>query len=346
MPIHEWTGREAGRQILHNRYAFWGLRSVADREFEPACTRLAGDVFVPRVTPKFRIAPDDPIFAMGSCFARAIEEHLRPRGFRVESDRDEDFLEFADDRRQDIRHTEEGPTVEIECREITNKYNTFSMLQQLQWVFERGVEPASTFLPIGDGLVQDPHVCAMHRFADVETTTRRRAVLTSLFQRLAHCRLLVVTLGLTEVWFDRETHLHLNATPDRAALKAMPDRFSFRVTSFQENRDCLERLHELATRVAPGIKLLVTVSPVALAATFRPVDVVIANMASKATLRAVADDWAASHDDVDYFPSFEMVMHSNPAAVRKADRSHVTAATSSAIVDLFARHYVEPARGA
>jgi hypothetical protein len=151
----------------------------------------------------------------------------------------------------------------------------------------------------------------------------------------------VVTLGLTEVWFDRQTNLYLNVAPDRAAVRSDPSRFSCLVTSFQENRDGLEQIYLLAKRVAPQIKVLVTVSPVALTATFRPVDVVVANMASKCTLRAVADDWAASHADVDYFPSFELVLHSNQDVVRKVDRSHVTMSTSRAIIDLFARHYVE-----
>lgn len=341
VPTHKWSGPEAKENLFGNPLAFWAHREFAGRAYQPAYERLAGDLFTPGITPGFRIKQTDPIFAIGSCFARALEDCLRPRGFQVESYRDEDCLEFADQIRKDVRHTTDGPVVEIGYREITNKYNVFAVLQHLRWVFEEEVPPLTTFLPLGDGLVQDPHSCPVFLPADAATTLRRREAMTPVLRRLRDCKLLVVTLGLTEVWFDQQTGLYLNFAPDRAAIKLDPSRFSCLATSFQENRDGLEQIYLLAKRVAPEIKMLVTVSPVALTATFRPVDVVVANTASKSTLRAVADDFVASHADVDYFPSYELVQHSNQNVVRKADRSHVTVETSRAIIDLFARHYVE-----
>lgn len=341
MPVRQWSSVEARSHLFSNPVGFWSnASSTGLPNHRTAVERLAGDVFEPDIRPKFQIAADTPMFAIGSCFARALEESLRPRGFVIESYRDDDFAEFAADTRTDLRHTPDGPIVDLACREITNKYNTFSMVQHLEWVFDTEVPPASTFLPTDDGRVQDPHICPIHRLADVELTLRRRRAMTPVIERLAHCGLLVVTLGLTEAWFDVETGLYLNATPDRAAFRKSPNRFVFRTTSFQDNRDALERLLSLVRRVSPGIKVLVTVSPVALAATFRPDDVVVANMASKATLRTVAEEFVAAHDGVDYFPSFELVMFSNQAVVRKADRSHVPVDTSRAIIDLFARHYI------
>jgi hypothetical protein len=214
------------------------------------------------------------------------------------------------------------------------------MLQQLEWVFEREVPPESTFLDAGDGLVHDPHVCPIHKLADLETTLRRRRAMRPIFERLPQCQLLVITLGLTEVWLDRQAGLYLNMSPDRAAIRANPARFSCLATGFHDNLEALNRLYALVRRVAPDIKILVTVSPVALAATFRPIDVVIANMASKCTLRTVAEEWVAAHPEIDYFPSFELVMHSKQEAVRKDDCSHVRMHTARTIIDLFIRHYV------
>jgi hypothetical protein len=57
----------------------------------------------------------------------------------------------------------------------------------------------------------------------------------------------------------------------------------------------------------PDCKILVTVSPVNLWATFRQdIDVISASCNSKATLRAVADEFAVRHENVFYFPAFEM----------------------------------------
>jgi len=57
----------------------------------------------------------------------------------------------------------------------------------------------------------------------------------------------------------------------------------------------------------PRCRLMVTVSPVQLWATFRrDADVISATCNSKSTLRAVADEFTARHDNVFYFPAFEM----------------------------------------
>ena len=57
----------------------------------------------------------------------------------------------------------------------------------------------------------------------------------------------------------------------------------------------------------PECQLLITVSPVHLWATFRrDLDVISASCNSKSTLRAAADEFTLRHDNVHYFPAFEM----------------------------------------
>ena len=54
-------------------------------------------------------------------------------------------------------------------------------------------------------------------------------------------------------------------------------------------------------------RLLITISPVNLWATFRKdLDVISASCNSKSTLRAVADEFTLRHENVFYFPAFEM----------------------------------------
>jgi hypothetical protein len=49
--------------------------------------------------------------------------------------------------------------------------------------------------------------------------------------------------------------------------------------------------------------------------TFSTMDIVVANTWAKSLLRAVAQEWAAAHENVDYFPSYEIVQNSDRAAV-------------------------------
>ncbi len=57
----------------------------------------------------------------------------------------------------------------------------------------------------------------------------------------------------------------------------------------------------------PTAKILLTVSPVGLVATAEQRNVVISSSLSKARLRVAADEIVNSHDDVDYFPSYEII---------------------------------------
>jgi len=59
--------------------------------------------------------------------------------------------------------------------------------------------------------------------------------------------------------------------------------------------------------------MLLTLSPVPLTATARPHHVLTASMAAKATLRAAIDAFVLTHEDADYFPSYEIV--TSPFAV-------------------------------
>ena len=60
-------------------------------------------------------------------------------------------------------------------------------------------------------------------------------------------------------------------------------------------------------RVNPSLKFILTVSPVPLTATMSGKHVLVATMESKSILRAVAGELAASRNDIDYFPSYEII---------------------------------------
>jgi hypothetical protein len=67
----------------------------------------------------------------------------------------------------------------------------------------------------------------------------------------------------------------------------------------------------------------------------------VANTYAKSLLRAVAQEWAAAHGNVDYFPSYEIVLNSDRAAAWEADLRHVKGAGAQHIMELFVRRYLE-----
>jgi hypothetical protein len=70
-------------------------------------------------------------------------------------------------------------------------------------------------------------------------------------------------------------------------------------------------------------------------------DIVVANTWAKSLLRAVAQEWASAHPNVDYFPSYEIVQNSDRAAVWEDDLRHVKGAGAHHIMQLFLQNYLE-----
>ena len=64
----------------------------------------------------------------------------------------------------------------------------------------------------------------------------------------------------------------------------------------------------------PGVKFIVTVSPVPLTATASGHHVEVATAYSKAVLRAVCGQLVSEFDNIDYFPSYEIITSQKNAA--------------------------------
>jgi Flp pilus assembly protein TadD len=144
----------------------------------------------------------------------------------------------------------------------------------------------------------------------------------------------VVTLGMVEAWFDARLGLYHNGPPPGPALRREPDRFQLHVLSVEETLDALQAMHGLLKRFGhPEFRIMLTVSPVPLKATFTGRDCLAANTYSKAALRAAAEEFAWAHPEVDYFPSYEMVTLTGREQAFDRDNIHVTRETVDVIMD-------------
>jgi hypothetical protein len=122
-----------------------------------------------------------------------------------------------------------------------------------------------------------------------------------------------------------------------------PQRHTFRVESLSNTLACLQKIDELRERYLPKLKIIFTISPVRLKATFRPVSAFTANSVSKAILRAALDEFLRSKWDLVnktyyYFPSYEMVCDVIKEPF-EADNRHVYAHVPQQILSVFSRYY-------
>jgi hypothetical protein len=331
MALYIVPGREARSNVQQNRFGRWHRRDAPadDPEGEFAFQRLRQPFFTPRICPTFEIQPSDQLFAIGSCFARGIERALLARKMSVLSAAPE-FASF------------ETINSEVTGLGFTNKYNTFSILNELRWALDPvATFPKASIVDLAEGLCYDPHTNPTLPMTDRGETLRRRSILTQVNAQTASCRVLIVTLGLVEVWRDIAADIVVNTTPPPEALTRYPGRYEFRVSNFSENLANLEQIYALLQQFGhPDTKIIVTVSPVPLMATFTQQDVVVANAFSKSLLRTAAQEWAAAHSNVNYFPSYEMVLNSARDAAWLEDLRHVQGRLVNHIMDTFLKHYL------
>lgn len=269
-----------------------------------------------------------PIASMGSCFAREIRRRLLQRGYRY------------------ITEETHHPAAVHASAAWERLYNTFSMRQVFEYTFEEWRPDLRWWLAPRSGVVQDPYrrIIKYDTLDDAASDFRRHV--THSRRALTRARLLILTLGLTEIWEDRVDGAVI-CLPSGPYVNEGGDmsRYRFRVSRYGENLRNLERIHALMGRHNPDCRLLVTVSPVHLWATFRgDADAISASCNSKSTLRAAADEFAASHENVTYFPAYEMATIYRPMTggslfAEGRENFHPDKATVKFIMNQFFRRY-------
>ncbi len=241
-----------------------------------------------------------PIASMGSCFAREIRKVLLAEKYNY------------------ITEETHHPLSVHASAAWERLYNSFSMRQVFEYTFEDWQPDLRWWHTPESNQIQDPYrriflyeslAAAKEDFARHRVHSRRA---------LERAKVLILTFGLTEIWEDTVDGavicLPSGPYPNEGGDMA---RYRFRVSRYAENLANLERIHAIMARHNPQCKLLVTVSPVNLWATFRTdLDVISASCNSKSTLRAAVDEFVCAHDNTFYFPAYEMATIYQPVMDR------------------------------
>jgi hypothetical protein len=238
----------------------------------------------------FTITRSTRIASMGSCFAREIKTVLVREGFSY------------------IAEETHHPASKHASAAWERLYNTFSMRQIFEYTFGQWKPDLRWWIAPESHKVQDPYrrIIVYQDIEEAEADFAHHRTCSRL--ALERAEVLIVTLGLTEIWEDAAdgSVICLPAGPFVNERGDMT-RYRFRVSRYSENLKNLERSAALLWAHNPGCRIILTVSPVHLWATFREdADVISASCNSKSTLRAVADEFASCHEQVVYFPAFEM----------------------------------------
>jgi hypothetical protein len=152
---------------------------------------------------------------------------------------------------------------------------------------------------------------------------------------------IVFTLGLTEAWQSKLDGAVYPIAPGVSGGTFRPDKYAFVNFGVDDVRRDLFELIDKIHEVNPACRILLTVSPVPLIATYGTRHVWTATTYSKAVLRIAADEAERRYSHVTYFPSYEVI--TSPAAGGRYyadDLRQVTELGVEHVMRLFETHYV------
>ena len=273
-------------------YTRWA-RSVADKptaEVDPV------------VDFPFTISATDKVATAGSCFAQHIARHLRKNGFN--------YYVVEDGHPIAEESTKQAFNYGVFSARYGNIYTSRQLLQLCQRAY-------GEFRPIADywrspkveGFI-DPFrpTIQPNGFSTLaELRADRVQHLSRVRQMLETLDYLVFTLGLTEMWFDRSDGAAFPVCPGVAGGEYDDSKVGFHNLSAAEVFADLKAALNKLFSVNPGARVILTVSPVPLAATALHRHVLTSTTYSKAVLRVASEEVCGEFQNCAYFPSYEVI---------------------------------------
>ncbi len=278
-------------------------------------------ITVPHSSLNFQINEEAKIFAIGSCFARNIEEALSSNGVDVES------LELK------------FPYTPNSSRQngIMNKYNAGVINQSIKAGLIRGnhrFNSIKRLMKIDEGNFLDPFFKPGESPKSLVVCEEAIAKEVDYFSKISYCDVVFITLGMIEVWYDNLLSCYINQPPHPRVAREYPTRYSFFRMSVEDvYNEISESINILSKN---GINnIIITTSPVALNRTFTNDDVINANCYSKSVLRVACEKLSQDFDIVDYFPSYEAIIYGDRNLTLQSDFSHASDYAVNKIISTF-----------
>lgn len=309
--------------------AFW-RRSVA--EVSPGHVDPVGEF-------DLRIGRETRVATAGSCFAQHIARYLANSGYNY-------YV------------AEPGHPILPEGSRKRNNYGLFSArygniytARQLWQLFQRAYGdfvPDETAWQEGEDKFVDPFRPTTQPggyVSSAELEADRRQHLSAVRTMFETLDVFVFTLGLTECW---------QSTIDGAVFPLCPgtdggifdrDRYAFYNQSADDVIGDLTKFTEALAGVNPKAQIILTVSPVPLAATAEPgAHVLSATTYSKSVLRVAAETMRKRFGHIHYFPSYEIITGAfNRGGYYAADLRNVLESGVAHVMGLFMAHVTDGA---
>jgi hypothetical protein len=307
------------------------------RRWNQAIARTAPAEVDPVTFSPFTITRSDKIVSAGSCFAQHIRRHLVENGFNYLFTETAHPLLSAD--------VADKFGYGLYSARYGNIYTARQLLQLLRRAF-------GCYRPVDDmweenGRYYDPYRPAVQPggFATpTEFVFDRRQHLAAVRRAFETMNVFIFTLGLTECWVNVEDGSVYPMCPGTIAGRFESTRHAFvNLTVADVVADMRAFISEIR-EVNPDVRIVLTVSPVPLAATAVDRHVLVSTTYSKSALRVAAEE-ITELPGVAYFPAYEIVTGSfSQGRYFGEDLRAVTEEGVAHVMRLFFRH-MAPASG-
>jgi len=280
------------------------------------------------------ISRTDKVATAGSCFAQHVARHLAGSGFNY----------LVTEQAHPILDAEVARAAGygLYTARYGNIYTTLQLTQLVDRAYGR-FDPAEDVWigPDGKSVVDPfrPTIQPGGFASEAEMRADRAQHLGHVRQALETLDLMVFTLGLTEGWVSAIDGAAFPLCPGVAGGSFDPARHLFRNLRTGEVRAQIGEFVDKLRALNPEARLILTVSPVPLAATASGNHVLPATIYSKSVLRAAAQEAAEDLEGVYYFPSYEIV--TGPQARGRffaEDLREVTEEGVEQVMRVFLRH--------
>lgn len=289
----------------------------------------------PVISSSFLLNPETKVATAGSCFAQHISRALDQHGFNF----------FITEKRNDISLEESHRrNYGVFSARFGNLYTSRQLLQLFDRAFGT-FEPTEIFWMRSDGKYIDPFRPQIEPdgFTSIEELQKSRAdhfgSVRSMFENLD---VFVFTLGLTESWQNKIDGAVYPLAPGVVAGEINPNLHEFINFSVAE---VIQDLGEFITKLAkinPKAKMLLTVSPVPLIATYENQHVLVATTYSKSVLLVAANEICKNFPMCAYFPSYEIITgHYNKGQYFENDLRSINQKGVEHVMRLFLLHYAK-----
>jgi hypothetical protein len=304
-------------------YAYWRRSIVGQPQLDPMADS------------PFRFPPDMAVATAGSCFAQHIGRRLQAA--------DCHFLQT------EPPHPllNESAAARLNYGVYSARYGNIYTARQLVQLFDRAY---GTLRPVEDvwsdpkgGIIDpfrpniQPGGFNSERELHIDRERHFHAV-REMFEKLD---VFVFTLGLTEAWRARADGVVFPVCPGVSGGVFEKTKHEFVNFSVDEVVADIRLFFRKLRSVNSQARMILSVSPVPLAATAEPRHVAVSTMASKSILR-VACDVLSRDADIAYFPSYEIIAGGYLGQdFFAADRRSVSKEGVDGVMEVFFRHFVE-----